>query len=145
MHMESGILVSNGGVKPLAQRVVGAAMKVHRVLGCGFLESVYRNALAIELRKAGLNFELHPAMTVSYENEPVGQFQADLIIERRLIVELKAVEVLAPVHSSQLLNYLAAAHLEEGLLINFGSKSLQFRTKTRERPPQSRSKPDLLP
>jgi GxxExxY protein len=123
----------------LAQRVVGLAMKVHRTLGCGFIESVYANALLIELRKAGIAHEREKTFPVIYDGVEVGVFQADLFIEERLIVELKAVEALAVAHSVQLVNYLAAAKVDFGLLLNFGAKSLGFRTKTRfyqqEEPP----------
>ena len=115
----------------LARQVIGLAMKVHRTLGCGFVETVYRNAMAIELRKAGLTFESHPTISVIYEGTEVGVFQADLIIEDKLIVELKAASALTDEHSAQLVNYLAATKIEEGLLLNFGAQSLQFRTKTR--------------
>jgi GxxExxY protein len=117
--------------KLLARQIIGKAMKVHRVLGCGFVESIYREALAIELRSAQINFEIHPVLPVFYEGTEVGVFQADLIIENRLIVELKAVESLTVPHSVQLINYLAAAQIEHGLLLNFGTKSLQFKTKNR--------------
>jgi len=78
----------------LARKIIGLAMKVHRALGCGFVESIYRGALAIELRSAQIEFEIHPVLPVFYKGEEVGVFQADLIIENRLIVELKAVEAL---------------------------------------------------
>jgi GxxExxY protein len=131
MNSPLSTLSRHAEARPLAQRIIGAAMKVHRSLGCGFLESVYRNALAIELRKLGIAFEIHPTLAVSYEGETVGEFQADLVVERELIVELKVAEALAPIHSSQLINYLVATDIDEGLLLNFGTKSLQFRTKTR--------------
>ena len=118
----------------LARQIIGIAMKVHRTLGCGFVESIYREALAIELRSAQIEFEIHPVLPVFYEGNEVGVFQADLIIENRLIVELKAVEALTVPHSVQLINYLAAAQIEHGLLLNFGAKSLQFKTKTRTSP-----------
>jgi GxxExxY protein len=121
----------------LARKVVGLAMKVHRTLGCGFLETIYRNALAIELRKEGMTFECHPTISVMYEGTEVGIYQADLIVEDRLIVELKAASALTDEHCAQLVNYLAATKIEEGLLLNFGARSLEFRTKTRTyRPPQ---------
>jgi GxxExxY protein len=145
MNSHSSILSRVAESKPIAQRIIGAAMKVHRTLGCGFLESVYRNALAIELRKMGVLFELHPSLSVSYEGETVGEFQADLVIERELIVELKVAETLAPVHSSQLINYLVATGIDEGLLLNFGAKSLQFRTKSRIAPSPSNIESQLLP
>jgi GxxExxY protein len=116
---------------PLSKEIVGLAMKVHRGLGCGFLESVYRNALAIELRSKGFSFEIHPTLSVMYEGIEVGVFQADLIVNREIIVELKAVDLLTSVHSAQLVNYLAAAKIDHGLLLNFGVSSLEFRTKNR--------------
>jgi GxxExxY protein len=114
----------------LIKQIVGLAMKVHRTLGCGFVETVYRNALVIELRKANIPFECHPTLSVMFEGTEVGVFQADLIIENKLIIELKAVDMLASAHAAQLINYLAAAKIENGLLINFGTTSLEFRTKT---------------
>ena len=114
----------------LAKQIIGLAMKIHRTLGCGFVETVYRNALVIELRNAKIAFECHPTLSVMYEESEVGVFQADLIIENKLIVELKAVDALASAHATQLINYLAATKIENGLLINFGSTSLEFRTKT---------------
>jgi GxxExxY protein len=122
----------------VAKQVIGMAMKVHRTLGCGFVETVYRNALIIELRKSNLNFVVHPALAVQYEGEEVGVFQADLIIENRIIVELKAVDALNKAHSAQLVNYLMATKIDLGLLLNFGAQSLEFKTKSRLYPP-----PDL--
>ena len=114
----------------LIKQIVGLAMKVHRTLGCSFVESVYRNALVIELRQAMIAFECHPTLSVMYEGVEVGAFQADLIIGDKLIIELKAVDTLASAHATQLINYLAATKIENGLLLNFGSTSLEFRTKT---------------
>ena len=118
----------------LARKVIGLAMKAHRALGGGFVESIYREALAIELREAQVEFEIYPVLPVFYKGEQIGVFQADIIIENRLIVELKAVEALTVPHSIQLINYLAAAQIEHGLLLNFGAKSLQFKTKHRNSP-----------
>jgi GxxExxY protein len=117
-----------------ARKVIGLAMKVHRTLGCGFVESIYRGALAIELRDAQMPFEIHPVLPVFYKGEEIGVFQADLMIEKKLIVELKALEALTIAHSVQLINYLTAAQIEHGLLLNFGAKSLQFKSKTRTSP-----------
>jgi GxxExxY protein len=115
----------------MARKIIGLAMKVHRELGCGFVESIYRGALAIELREAQVEFEVHPVLPVFYKGEEVGVFQADIIIANHLIVELKAVEALTVPHSIQLINYLSAAQIDHGLLLNFGAKSLQFKTKHR--------------
>lgn len=115
----------------LAREVVGLAMKAHRTLGFGFAETVYRNALAVELRKANFRFEVHPTISVIYEGTEVGVYQADLIVDDQLIVELKAASALTDEHCIQLVNYLTATKIEHGLVINFGAPSLQFRTKTR--------------
>ncbi len=114
-------------------------MRVYTALGCGFGEGIYREAMVIELRTAGLAFDVHPALPVFYKGQQIGTFQADLIIDGRLIVELKAVEFFAVAHSVQLVGYLAAAGIEHGLLLNFGAKSLQFKTKTRSKPSQDES------
>jgi GxxExxY protein len=126
----------------LARTVIGLAMKVHRTLGCGFSETVYRNALTIELRKAEILFEVHPTISVMYEGTEVGVFQADLIIADKLIVELKVASGIADEHLAQLVNYLTATKIEDGLLLNWGPAKLEFRTKTRTYRPKSGA-PDL--
>jgi GxxExxY protein len=120
-----------GKDEALAKRIVGVAMKVHRTLGGGFVESVYANALGIELKKAGLLHEREKSYPVFYDGVQVGVFIADLVVENRIIVELKSVEGLAVAHSVQLVNYLSAATIDLGLLLNFGTRSLEFKTKTR--------------
>jgi GxxExxY protein len=122
---------SNRGTDALAKQVIGCAMKVHRTLGCGFLESIYGNALAIELQNNGITFEREKRFHVFYQEIEIGYFDADFLIENSLVVELKAVEALAVIHSVQLVNYLTAGKLDLGLLLNFGTKSLEFKTKTR--------------
>lgn len=104
-------------------------MKVHRALGAGFLESVYKNALIYELSRAGIAVEAERRLTVRYEGVVVGDFIADLFVEDRLIVELKANAALTKIDEVQTVNYLAATHHEFGLLINFGAPSLEFRRK----------------
>lgn len=116
----------------LIKKVVGLAMKVHRELGMGFLESVYANALSLEMSKAGIAFEREKRIPVFYEDHVVGDFIADIVVQEILIVELKAVEALVTAHSVQLVNYLSATRIDTGLLLNFGTRSLQFKTKTRE-------------
>ncbi len=115
----------------LAKRIIGIAMKVLRTLGGGFIESVYANSLVLELQKAEIVHEREKVFPVYYDGIEVGVFHADLFVENRLIIELKSVETLAVAHSVQLVNYLAAAKVEFGLLLNFGAKSLDFETKTR--------------
>jgi GxxExxY protein len=104
---------------PLTHAVIGAAIEVHRVLGPGFLESVYEEALAIELEQRGIPFERQYAVGVSYKGHPVGEGRLDLFVDRRLIVELKAVEALLPIHTAQILSYLKTIQCRTGLLINF--------------------------
>jgi GxxExxY protein len=113
----------------LTQTVIGLAMKVHRTLGPGFLEHVYRNSLLIELRKMKFGAEVEKPLKVSYEGVIVGEFSADLLIDGWLIVELKAVSTLIKDHEIQLVNYLTAVNQPYGLLLNFGSPSLQYKRK----------------
>jgi GxxExxY protein len=115
----------------LCGEIIGSAMKVHRKLGFGFLESVYNKALSNELRKAGHKVENEVPIKVWYEEQIVGDFFADLLIDDLIIVELKAVERMAIAHEVQLVNYLTATNREEGLLLNFGTESLEFRRKFR--------------
>lgn len=115
----------------LTQAVIGCAMKVHRTLGPGFLESVYENAFAHEMRKAGLNVECQVPIQVRYDGIVVGDFFADMRVDDRILVENKAVQALVPAHEVQLVNYLTATGIEVGLLINFGASSLQFKRKHR--------------
>lgn len=115
----------------LTETVIGCAMKVHRGLGAGFLESVYANALAHELGKASIPYRREVPINVIYDSTVVGEFRSDFRIENKLIIELKSIENLLPVHEVQVVNYLTATNIEVGLLINFGSSSLQFKRKHR--------------
>jgi GxxExxY protein len=115
----------------VTERVIGLAMKVHRTLGPGFLESVYLNALAYELRRAGLTVEIGQRISVRYENVIVGDFVADLVVNDSLICELKAAAALGKADEVQLVNYLVATNRDYGLLFNFGSAALQFKRKHR--------------
>ena len=116
----------------LLKEVIGLAMKVHRKLGNGFKESVYVNSLCIELAKARIPFEREKPIPVFYDAHVVGDFVSDMVIDGRLIVEFKAVDCLVTAHSVQLVNYLTATRIDNGLLLNFGTRSLQFKTKVRE-------------
>ncbi len=117
-------------------------MKVHRALGPGFVEFVYRNALLHELNRAGLTVDVEKPIKVRYEGVIVGEFSVDLLIEGWLIVELKAVRTLTEEHEVQTVNYLSATEQEFGLLLNFGGKSLQFKRKFRRG--GNNAPPDLL-
>ena len=111
----------------ISKEVIGCAMKVHREMGCGFLERVYENALAIELRQKGVDFERQVSLRVHYNGEPVGHYIADIIVGNELLLELKALQSITGSCKSQLLNYLKASGLPAGLILNFGSKSLEFK------------------
>jgi len=103
----------------LATAVIGCAIEVHRHLGPGYLEDVYEEALCEELRLRGIPFKRQPSISVSYKGKRVGQGRLDLLVDDKLIVELKAVSAIAPVHSAQVMSYLKATNLILGLLINF--------------------------
>jgi GxxExxY protein len=115
----------------LSGKIIGCAMKVHGELGFGFVESVYENSLAHELRKADLAVQQQVPMKVYYDGIVVGEFLADMIVDGELVLELKAVQTFSPLHEVQLVNYLNATRKESGLLFNFGAKSLQFKRKFR--------------
>lgn len=117
-------------------------MKVHRQLGAGFVEFIYRNALLIELKNAGLSVEIEKPIKVRYDGTVVGEFNVDLLIESWLICELKAVRALTEEHEIQTVNYLTATSQDFGLLLNFGAKSLQFKRKFR-RSNSDQTTPDL--
>lgn len=103
----------------LAHAVIGAAIDVHRELGPGFLESTYQKALAIELRLRDIRCSTETPVALSYKGHPVGEGRLDLLVESSLIVELKAVDKLHPVHEAQVISYLKATGYKLGLLINF--------------------------
>lgn len=115
----------------LTQAVIGCALAVHKTLGPGYLESVYHRALAQELRKAGLTFESEHKLDVRYDGVVVGHFLADLLVEQRVLLELKAVSQLAVAHEVQLISYLTATGVDVGLLINFGQQRLVVKRKQR--------------
>lgn len=108
-------------VERLVYRIIGCALEVHRRLGCGFLEAVYHKALRVELKHAGLAFKSEHCITIKYRDEPIHGHQVDLIVENAVIVEVKAVADLHPIHESQVVSYLRATGLQVGLLINFNS------------------------
>ena len=107
---------------PLTHQVIGTFFEVYRELGVGFLEAVYCRALAISLADKRLVVESEVRIPVFFKGQPVGDYRADLLVERRLIVEVKAVDALGSAHRAQLLNYLRATTIEVGLLVNFGAK-----------------------
>jgi GxxExxY protein len=107
-------------IEPLTKIVIGCAYKVHKALGAGFLEKVYENALMIEIEEAGLDVRQQAPITVYYRGRAVGEYFADLMVGEQLILEIKAIQKLAKEHEVQLVHYLTATGIEDGLLINFG-------------------------
>jgi GxxExxY protein len=116
----------------LTGKIIGCAMKVHTTLGNGFQEVIYQRCLEIELHKQGLLFSRELEMLIFYDEIEVGRRRVDFLIDEKVMVELKAVSKLEDIHLAQVLNYLEAYKLETGLLINFGSKSLEFKRITNE-------------
>jgi GxxExxY protein len=106
--------------RELSEKIISAAYAVHKELGYGFIEKVYKNALAVELQEKGLKCSVEVPLRVLYHGKTVGDYAADMIVEDKIIVEIKAVSDLAPIHEVQLVNYLKATGLQIGLLINFG-------------------------
>lgn len=117
----------NCGCEELTRRVIQCVIRVHRTLGPGFLESIYRRALLIELRKHDLEAEAEKEILIYYDGQMVGRHRLDLIIEGQVILELKTVESLSKAHYAQVRSYLKATGLDVALLINFASDLADFR------------------
>ena len=111
----------------LSETIIGAAIKVHKELGPGFLESIYEEALKIEFSETNLNYECQKEIKIGYHGKEVGTHRLDLIIEEKIIVELKAVKELTDVHFAQLISYLKATNLKVGLLLNFAKPTLEIK------------------
>ncbi len=111
----------------LTEKILAACFEASIELGCVFLESVYEKALPLAVRQKGLGVRQQHPITVRFRGETVGDFFADLLVEGKVVVELKAVKALAPEHIAQLLNYLKATGIRVGLLVNFGSPRLEYR------------------
>jgi GxxExxY protein len=109
----------------LATAVIGAALEVHRQLGPGYLESVYEEALTVEFKLRDIEFERQKIVPVHYKGYPVGEGRVDLVAASQLIIELKAVETLLPIHTAQVISYLKATSCQLGLLINFNERLLK--------------------
>ena len=115
--------------KDLTYAIIGAAMEVHQILGSGFLEAVYEVALAVEFGTRDVLYERQKRLQVSYKGQVVGDYVADFVVDGKVIVELKAVKMLTKVHEAQLINYLKATDIRVGLLINFGTSSLEHKRR----------------
>ena len=115
----------------LITEIIECAKRIRRQLGPGFLEKVYKNAMVVELRKLKLNFETEKLIQVLYDGIVVGEYRTDIIVEGKLILELKTTQDLSIANEVQLVNYLTSTGIDDGLLINFGSDKLQFKRKYR--------------
>ena len=116
----------------LTRKIIAAAYDVYNRMGFGFLESVYEKCLLIELGKAGLRAESQKPIIVKYENEVVGEFKADIIVEDTVIVELKSVKQIVLAHEVQLVNYLVATGKPVGLILNFGEEKVEVKRKVKD-------------
>jgi GxxExxY protein len=122
---ESRVVEPSAELDALAHRVIGGAIEVHRLLGPGFLESVYEEALCVEFALRDIRFVRQVPIGVAYKGKMVGEARLDLLVADSLVVELKAVESIAPIHVAQVLSYLKATGLRLGLLISFNVSVLQ--------------------
>ena len=113
--------------REMSYAIVGAAMEVHKLLGSGFLEKVYQKALARELTLRGISFEEYKQLTVRYKGVVVGEYEADFVIDGKIILELKAVQEIHLKHMAQTRHYLTATGFDLGIVLNFGTTSLQYK------------------
>jgi len=118
--------------KELTKKIIAAAYHVYNKMGFGFLESVYEKCLLIELRKGGLKTESQKPIIVKYENEVVGEFKADILVEDTVILELKSVRQIILAHEVQLVNYLVATGKPVGLILNFGEQKVEVKRKVKD-------------
>ena len=114
-------------VTDLTYRVIGCAMQVHNTLGNGFQEVIYQRALAVEMAYQGLSFEREKEMPIFYRDQQIGARRVDFFVEGLVMVELKAIQIIEDVHKAQAINYLEAYNMADGLLLNFGGLSLEFK------------------
>ena len=118
--------------KELTEKIIGCAYRVYNRMGFGFLESVYEKCMLIELRKADLDAESQKPITVYYENEIVGEFVADIIVNDTIILELKSVRRIIKAHEVQLVNYLVSTGKPVGLILNFGERKVEVKRKIKD-------------
>ncbi len=113
--------------KDLTKTIIKCFYEVHNILGPGYLESIYQNALTIEFKRKGLNYSTERTVEIFFRNEKVGEHRLDLIVENKVIVELKAVAEIHPSHEAQVLSYLKATGLKVALLVNFGKEKVEYK------------------
>ena len=118
-------------MESLIKKVIQCVYNVRLQLSSGFLETVYQKALLIELSKQNIQAEAEVPVDVYYDDSVVGEYRADIVVEKKIILEIKAIQHLLPVHEAQLVNYLTATKIDCGLLINFGGERLEIKRKYR--------------
>ncbi len=123
--------------KDLTDKIIRAAIEVHKALGPGFVEAFYEEALCIELARQNIPFERQKGIEVLYRNKPIGEHRLDVLVADRVVVELKAIKALEPVHFSIVRSYMKAANVYSGLLLNFATMPLTVKRVGRERTPYS--------
>ena len=133
--------------KEITEKIIGSAMRVHASLGNGFQEVIYQRALQIEMKEAGLQFARELSMPIYYKGLNIGERRVDFFVEEKIMVELKAIIQLEKVHLAQAKNYLEAYNMQVGLLINFGSISLEFKRleNLKFKPPENHGNPQISP
>lgn len=122
--------MENELINQITEKIIGAAFRVHNTLGSGFKEKIYQRAMVVALKKLGLSVEEEFPLSISFDNEIIGKHRADLFVESKIMVELKAILELSQADEVQLVNYLSATKVDDGLLINFG-QSVQVKRKYR--------------
>ena len=131
--------VSDFLYEDLSYKIRGCIFRAYNILGFGHKEVVYQKALAIELEKAGISFEREKLLPIFYNNKKVGTYKPDFIIERKIIIELKAVDVMPKIYEKQLVNYLKGTNYKLGFLVNFGSSKIDIRRRINQRDYQRKS------
>lgn len=119
--------------KELSYAIVGAAMEVHKVLGAGFLEKAYQRALAHEMLLQGIDFEEYKKLPIQYKGISIGNYEADFLVEEKIIIEIKAVSQIHKQHIAQAMHYLAATGLDLAIVVNFGESSLHYKRVVKSR------------
>jgi len=120
--------------KELTAGIINAAIAVHRALGPGFLESIYEEALCVELTGRNIPFERQKSIRLTYQDRPIGEHRLDLLVAERVVVELKAIKALEAIHFAVVRSYMKAVHVDSGLLLNFAAMPLTVKRVVRESP-----------
>jgi GxxExxY protein len=113
--------------KDLSYQIIKASLEVHNILGAGFLEKVYENALIIKLKQYSIKAEQQVPLKVCFEGETVGDYYADIVVDNKIILELKCVESIIPIHEAQLINYLKATRMKLGMIFNFARPKFEYK------------------